>query len=277
MDYFNDPRVNSNPAHVFNNLFSKSGETLPRVIQQHLTRVYSALCVTLLCATLGCIADMRYHFGGPLTGLAGLAVIIALTYDSSAGFTPQVQYNRNIVNGNINSHASSSMEIMSDPSFLFNRRCLYLLGFGFLQGASLGPLISQAIRMDPAIVLTALVSTAVIFICFTLSALYSPRRSYFYLGSVLSSTLSVMLLMSIVRIFYPSSFMFSIELYVGLLVFCGYVLYDTQIIIEKANYSQDFVLHAMSLFVDFVAIFVRILIILMNREQKKEKKQNNRR
>lgn len=44
---------------------------------------------------------------------------------------------------------------------------------------------------------------------------------------------------------------------------CGFVIYDTQLIIEKYHMgSKDFILHSLDLFVDFVNIFRHLLIIL---------------
>ena len=53
------------------------------------------------------------------------------------------------------------------------------------------------------------------------------------------------------------------ELYLGLAVMCGCVLFDTQLIVEKKrNGDDDFIWHCIDLFVDIVAIFRRLLIIL---------------
>lgn len=54
------------------------------------------------------------------------------------------------------------------------------------------------------------------------------------------------------------------QLYFGLLIFVGYMVVDTQEIIEKAHLGDlDYVKHALTLFTDFVAVFVRILIIMV--------------
>jgi hypothetical protein len=53
----------------------------------------------------------------------------------------------------------------------------------------------------------------------------------------------------------------------------GYVLYDTQLLVEKAEAGQlDEVRGALSLFVDFAAIFVRLLIILARSADQKQQR-----
>ena len=65
---------------------------------------------------------------------------------------------------------------------------------------------------------------------------------------------------------------FNISLYLGLIMFCGFVIFDTQLIVEKAFHGDfDYLSHSLELFVDFIGIFVRILIILA----KKSKKDDN--
>ena len=59
----------------------------------------------------------------------------------------------------------------------------------------------------------------------------------------------------------------------------SYVVYDTQLIVERCEefHQENYVAHAADLFIDFVAIFVRILIILAKNAGKKEKEVNERR
>lgn len=57
----------------------------------------------------------------------------------------------------------------------------------------------------------------------------------------------------------------TMQLYFGLLVFVGYVVVDTQEIIERAHFGDlDYVKHALTMFTDLAAIFVRILIIMVS-------------
>ena len=47
-------------------------------------------------------------------------------------------------------------------------------------------------------------------------------------------------------------------------MFVGYIVVDTQEIIEKAHMGDlDYVNHSLTLFTDFVAVFVRVLIIMV--------------
>lgn len=55
-------------------------------------------------------------------------------------------------------------------------------------------------------------------------------RSYLFLGSWLSSAVLGMMMMRLGgRLFGLGSFGFDLNLYLGLLVFSGYVLFDTQV------------------------------------------------
>lgn len=63
----------------------------------------------------------------------------------------------------------------------------------------------------------------------------------------------------------------------GLLVFAGYVLFDTQLVVERASAGDmDNIQHALDLFVDFMAIAVRVLIILLKNQEKKEERRRRR-
>ena len=149
------------------------------------------------------------------------------------------------------------------------KRTYYLFGFGVCKGAAIGSLVETALYMDPAIVTTAFLVTLVVFGCFAGAALFAKRRSYMYLGATLGSVMGWMCLASILNIFMRSSLINDALVYGGLLVFCAYVLFDTQLIIERAaGGDRDHQRAALTLFIDFAAIFVRVLIILMKMQKR---------
>ena len=55
----------------------------------------------------------------------------------------------------------------------------------------------------------------------------------------------------------------------GLLTACLYIIYDTQIIIERAEHGdKDVITHAMTLFIDLFDLFIRILQILLELQKR---------
>mmetsp|Transcript_24424 Transcript_24424/g.58876 ORF Transcript_24424/g.58876 Transcript_24424/m.58876 type:complete len:247 (+) Transcript_24424:255-995(+) len=214
--------------------------------QQHLSKVYTSLMATVFAAFVGASMCMRMEEFPPsvaaMGAFGGLFVMIAMS--------------------------------CIDKSKTSLRTAL-MIGFGFLEGVSLTPLLKLAVVVDERIIATAFLGTASIFLCFSLAALTSKRRSFLYLGGILGSTLTILILSSLINMFLGSALLFNLELYVGLAVFVGYILFDTQVIIEAAEKgNDDYVWHAMKLFIDLVGIFIRILIILIKMNQKKQSSSN---
>eukprot|EP00798_Chlamydomonas_sp_ICE-L_P030348 gene30348-35352_t len=216
-------------------------------VQKHLQKTYATLAVSMLVLALGVYAHLAMGISGFITQIASFGCLIGL------GLSPTTPYN------------------------LYNRYGL-LAGFSFCQGASIGPLIDMAIQVDPSAIITAALATATIFICFTLAAILTKRRSYLYLGGFLSSAISCMFMMRIGSYFFGGrETVFNFELYGGLLVFSAYILFDTQLIVEKAYAGQmDHVKHALDLLVDLIAVFVRVLIILLKNSEKKKEKEDRK-
>merc|ERR1712083_453034 len=70
------------------------------------------------------------------------------------------------------------------------KRTALLVLIAVLKGVMLAPLMEIAIAVDPEILVMAAAGTACIFICFSLSALYTSKRTYLYLGGFLFSAVS---------------------------------------------------------------------------------------
>eukprot|EP01027_Heterolobosea_sp_BB2_P024081 GEZU01036245.1.p2 GENE.GEZU01036245.1~~GEZU01036245.1.p2 ORF type:complete len:244 (-),score=74.72 GEZU01036245.1:395-1126(-) len=233
--------INWQAVFNFNDISAKT--------QNHLKTVYTTLLASVATSALGVYFQIETHFSTNLSFFLTFSLLMYVILSPSFGTHPKSR-----------------------------ARLLGLLGFSFFEGASLGPLVEYTLFLDPRIVLIAFASTAVIFACFTGAALFAQRRSYLYLGGVCSSALSLMCFMGFVSFFINLPAMFFVQLYAGLLVFCAYVIYDTQLIVEKASAGDtNYINHTLELFVDFVAIFVRILIILADKERKKENDNNKRR
>jgi len=221
----------------------KSSALTP-VVRSHLIKVYTTLALSVLAAAAGVFVQMTTHMFGQ--GLSFIATIGLLVWFASI---PQVE---------------------------LAKRFLALLSVAFFQGTIVGPLVEYTLNIDPALVATAFLGTTCIFACFSGMSLFAERRSYFYLSGLLSSGLSILLMLSFANIFFRSVAIFNLHLYLGLMVFCGFVVFDTQLIIEKRiQGDQDFLSHGLTLFLDFVGIFVRILILLA--KNKKEDKKSSRR
>jgi len=228
----------------------KNVSSLASEVTEHLQKVYLTLAAMMLAAMFG---SMFYIFTlfTPYISFIGLIItMVALQFS-----TPKIQ----ILN---------PLDLNQYTNFDLKRFSLLML-FGFFQGGALGGLIKEALTVDPMIVLLAFGCTLTIFTCFTLSALFAKRRTYLYLGGFLSSCISTLFWLLIFSFFVKTELIFLVSLYGGLFVFCGYVLYDTQAIIEKTNQGdRDYIKHSMELFIDFVAIFVRVLIIILKSRKK---------
>lgn len=219
-------------------------------IQKHLQKVYTTLAATLLIAAAGVAVDTTLHVGGFLTGAASFAALLALLF-------------------------------MAPTQENLNKRLAALATFAFCQGVSIGPLVGLALAVSPSLVLTATLSTSLVFACFTAAALLTQRRSYLFLGGWLSSAVMGIIALRLGSWLLPSLLgrvAFEVELVGGLLVFAGYVIFDSQVIVERCGAGDfDYVKHSVDLFMDFVAVFVRVLVILLRNSERREEEDRRRR
>lgn len=213
-------------------------------LQAHMKNVYSCVALSTLAAALGAFVHVftKIFSGGLLSAFGSMACMLALMATGDDG--------------------KNTM-----------KRLGLLLGFAFLSGLGLGPLLEIVIMVDPAIIPTAFLSTCLIFTCFSLASIFGDQRRFIYLGGILMSLLSIITLGGLLNIFMGSYILFKGYLYIGFLVMCGFVVYDTQVILEKRrNGEKDYIWHSICLFIDLIQIFRHLLVFLLDRENNNRKK-----
>lgn len=207
--------------------------------RSHLLKVYSLLTVGVITASLGCYVDIHFlRWGGLSTALSG-AVIFGFARSGMVG---------------------------TDLGSL-----LFLLAAG-MEGMALSPLVHTALVYYPESLITAFLSTVAVFLSFSFAALVARRREFLFLSGIVASVTSFLAIASLTNMIVKSTYMMEVQLYGGLAVFLCYILIDTQYMIERYESGmnrKNFVRPACDLFTDLVAVFVRILIILMKKSEKR--------
>ncbi|KAF4670258.1 Bax inhibitor 1 [Perkinsus olseni] len=239
-----------NTASRFNPSAVLSFKPLDAPARKHLQKIYGILTIGVACTAAGCWFHVQVaQIGSFITAIMSIALLMGSMYTTDP-------YSDRI-----------------DP-----KRLAMFAGFAFLKGVSLGPLIYYSMAVDPDLLMTAFYGTLAIFACLSACAIFSRRREWLYLGSILSSVMLYMALVNLGNIFFRSNLVFNLNLYGLLLVFMGYVLLDTQVAIESF-YSgyRDPIKAAGELYTDLVAIFVRILVILMRNSEERRKDGDRRR
>lgn len=123
----------------------------------------------------------------------------------------------------------------------------------------MGPLIEMTLFVDTKILPTAILSTAFIFGCFTISAIFADRRQYLYLSGIAASAASILFYMVILNFFFNSYLMYKVKLnfklnyinntihiyilmqgyiYLYFALMCMLVILDTVKIIDLRNHGD---------------------------------------
>ena len=214
--------------------------------QKHLTKVYGNV---MMCA-LVCAAAMWINAH---TILSGFFVTILTTL--GMGYL---------------------MYKVSSPYLSEGERMGYMWAVAFSMGFLVGPAMHHIAEVHPGIISTALAITGVMFASFSAISIYSKRRSFLFLGSLITSMISCMLMYRFTC--WITGFGSSIDtlgyLLFTLFIACMYVIYDTQMIIERCETygDRDVPKHTLILFMDLFDLFIKIVQVLLELQDKKDKK-----
>jgi FtsH-binding integral membrane protein len=138
---------------------------------------------------------------------------------------------------------------------------LYL--FSAIEGAVYGPLLWLINQSAPGLPTSAAAMTVAVFGGLTVYVMVS-KKDFSYLGGMLFIGLIALVVAGLVLMFLHSSMLGTLYAVGGVLIFSGYVLYDTSRIMQHLQ-ADEAVSGAVSLYLDFFNLFLFILRLLGNR------------
>ena len=147
----------------------------------------------------------------------------------------------------------------------------------FSMGFLVGPGINHFAEVKPELLTQAAMYSTTAFGSFSAVSLFSQRRSYLFLGGIIMTMVQCMMMYRLVGWLFGAASGFSLGyLMCGLFVTCLWVIFDTQVIVEQSERGYRNVAdHALTLFMDLFQLFIKILQILNEMDNNKNKKKKN--
>lgn len=135
--------------------------------------------------------------------------------------------------------------------------------FATLMGASLGPMLFALLRTagGAAILSDALFLTMAIFFGLSLYAIVSGK-SFSFMGSFLFTGLIIVVLLSVVQIFFHPPLFQAVVSGMAALLFSALILFDTSRILESNEEELTPIMAVVSLYLDIFNLFVSLLRLL---------------
>ncbi|GAA5805172.1 inhibitor of apoptosis-promoting Bax1-domain-containing protein [Helicostylum pulchrum] len=132
----------------------------------------------------------------------------------------------------------------------------YLLAlFTLLESHLVGTIVTV---YDKGIVIQALLITCGVFLALTLFTLQS-KWDFSGMGPILLAGLLILLVSSILLPFSESN---ELPLAIGgIIIFSGYIIFDTYLIFNRYS-PEDYIMAAISLYLDIINLFIRVLQIM---------------
>ncbi|XP_077231735.1 protein LIFEGUARD 2-like [Tasmannia lanceolata] len=114
------------------------------------------------------------------------------------------------------------------------------------------------------VILEAVILTAVLVVSLSLYTFWAARRGhdFGFLGPFLFGTLIVLMVYGIIQIFFPLG-KTAVIIYgaVAVILFSGYIVYDTDNLIKRFTYD-DYIWASVCLYLDIINIFSALLMLL---------------
>jgi len=137
-----------------------------------------------------------------------------------------------------------------------------LLGFTFVAGLFLGPILQHALHLRNGAQLVGMAAGGTGLIFFSLATIATvTKKDFSFMGKFLFIGLILLLVASIANLFFAIPALSLTISAIAVLIFSAYILYDISQIIHGGE--TNYVMATLSLYMDIYNIFVHLLSLLM--------------
>eukprot|EP00262_Sarcandra_glabra_P019575 TRINITY_DN7419_c0_g1_i1.p1 TRINITY_DN7419_c0_g1~~TRINITY_DN7419_c0_g1_i1.p1 ORF type:complete len:245 (+),score=22.10 TRINITY_DN7419_c0_g1_i1:195-929(+) len=113
------------------------------------------------------------------------------------------------------------------------------------------------------VILESAILTTVVVVSLTLYTFWAARRGhdFNFLGPFLFSAIMVLMVFGLIQLFFPMG-KISVMIYgvLAAIIFCGYIIYDTDNLIKRYTYDE-YIWAAVALYLDIINLFLSLLTI----------------